>query len=477
VKLRGIASKVWLSIGIFALGYLISIGTGQVQAYATEGRLRKTAEALFPIAQQTQEAAESFHRMVRSFNDAVMTEDEAKIASAAREAEQTARALRASAGLAGVAPERQQMIESLAASLEKVGSQGRSVYGSMLRSKGDMTSELQQSSRELAGLVDRTGQGLKQLADQTAQDLQHELQSLEQGSGLQRNLNLGLLAATLLISMYFVNRMIQRSVVGPVARVIQGVEVAAGEAAQASDQVAKSGNLVADSANQQASYLHETASSLDQIASMTRSNATRAGEADRVMGNVRSEVEAATVIMHQLTGAIKDISVASRQVAGILKTIDEIAFHTNILALNAAVEAARAGEAGAGFSVVADEVRSLAHRSSEAARDVALLIEGTLAKVDSGSEMVTRSSSAFETIAEAIVGGSRLVTEIAQASETQRSGIEQISAAVTKMNEVTQTNAAMAQDTASAAETMSHQVQTTRNYIGELADVVGVAPA
>lgn len=302
---------------------------------------------------------------------------------------------------------------------------------------------------------------------------QSELQPLEANSAWQRNFNLGVLLATLLVSFVIINRTIQHSVVGPIYRVVQGVETAASAAALASDQVARSGGQVATSANEQASYLQETSASLNEIATMTRSNSERAALADRTMSEVRQQVEATTTTMQQLTVAMSDISDASHQVAGILKTIEEIAFLTNILALNAAVEAARAGEAGAGFSMVADEVRSLAHRSSEAAKNTAELVECTLSKVDGGSKMVRRSSEAFTAIASGVLGGSRVVTEIARASEEQRRGIEQISEAVSKMDQVMQANAATAQETASAAANMSSQVRTTRGFIDELAIVVG----
>lgn len=474
MRFTGIAGKVWLSIGIFAIGFLISIGFGQFQGFSTERRLRKTAAALFPLAQRTQEAAESFNRMVRSFNDAVMTEDESALDRAVQEADQTTKSLRSSATLAGVDPERQKTVSGLANSLQTVATQGRATYGGMLRAKGNLTPELQQSTRMLAEQIDSTKKGLQLLADQASKDLQSELQLLERESIWHRNLSLNLLAATLLITGFFANRTIQHSVVGPVARVIRGVEIAAGEAALASDQVAKSGGQVAGSANDQAVYLKETSASLTHFATMTRNNAELATKADRVMGDVRHEVEAATVTMQNLTVAIRDISTASHQVAGILKTIEELAFHTNILALNAAVEAARAGEAGAGFSVVADEVRSLAHRSADAAQNIAVLIEGTLAKVDGGSAMASASSKAFAAISAAIVGGSNIVADIARANEEQRRGVDQISSAVSKMDQVTQTNAALAQETAAAAATMSEQIVSTRNYIDELAELIGI---
>ncbi len=238
MKTSGIAAKVWLSIGIFAAGYLISIATGQVQGYATERRLRTTAETLFPVAQRTQDASESFLRMARNFNDAVMLEDESALDRAGQEASTTVQSLRASAALPGIAAERQQAVQRMAKAMEQVAAAGRSTYGGMLRAKGNMTPELQRQSRDLASQMEVAKTGLQALANDTAKDLQNELQALERSSGWQRGLNLTVLALTLLISVFFVNRTIQRSVIGPVARVIHGVEVAVGEASLASEQMA-----------------------------------------------------------------------------------------------------------------------------------------------------------------------------------------------------------------------------------------------
>jgi methyl-accepting chemotaxis protein len=473
MKRTGIAAKVWLSIGIFAVGYLVSIAIGQYQGHATEGRLRATAQTLFPVAQRTQDSAESFNRMMRSFNDAVMTESQTALDQAAGEGGQTVKSLRAAAALPAIAKERQASLLRLATEVDRLTQDGRSIYGAMLQSKEGLTPEIQQRSQALATRVEGTRKGLQNLADESSQALQNELQTLEANSVWQRTLSLGVLLGTLLLSFVIINRTIQKSIVGPIYRVVQGVEAAASEAALASDQVARSGGQVANSANEQASYLQETSASLNQIAAMTRSNAERTAVADRTMAEVRQKVETTTETMQQLNVAMNDISEASHQVAGILKTIEEIAFLTNILALNAAVEAARAGESGAGFSVVADEVRSLAHRSSEAAKNTAALVEGTLSKVEGGSQMVRRSSEAFTAIASGILGGSRVVTEIARASEEQRRGIEQISEAVTKMDQVTQANAATAEETASAAANMSSQVRATRGFIDDLALVVG----
>jgi len=168
------------------------------------------------------------------------------------------------------------------------------------------------------------------------------------------------------------------------------------------------------------------------------------------------------------------ISKSSQQVASVLKNIDEIAFHTNILALNAAVEAARAGEAGAGFSVVADEVRSLAHRAAEAARNSGSIIEQTVGDVGKGVEFVNHAQAAFKEVSETIGKGTELVSQIASSSNEQAMGITQIGQAIVRIESLTQRNVTNAQQTAEGAAAMTSQVGSTRRYLDELVSVVGL---
>jgi methyl-accepting chemotaxis protein len=169
---------------------------------------------------------------------------------------------------------------------------------------------------------------------------------------------------------------------------------------------------------------------------------------------------------------MNEISQASEETAKIIKTIDEIAFQTNLLALNAAVEAARAGEAGAGFAVVADEVRNLAMRAADAAKNTANLIEGSVKKIKSGSEIVARTNEAFGKVAQGAKKESELVGEIAAASQEQSQGIEQINKTVSEMEKVIQKNAANAEESASAAEEMSSQAHQMKGFVSELTGLV-----
>ena len=179
-------------------------------------------------------------------------------------------------------------------------------------------------------------------------------------------------------------------------------------------------------------------------------------------------VERANGSMTELTQSMEDISKASDETSKIIKTIDEIAFQTNLLALNAAVEAARAGEAGAGFAVVANEVRNLAMRAAEAAKNTSALIEGTVKKVREGSELVERTNTAFAEVSKSAAKVAGLVSEIAAASGEQAQGIGQINKAVAEMDKVTQQTAANAEESAAAGEELTVHAGRLKRYVADL---------
>jgi methyl-accepting chemotaxis protein len=230
---------------------------------------------------------------------------------------------------------------------------------------------------------------------------------------------------------------------------------------------------LAEGASEQAAGLEETSSSIEEMASMTKQNADNANQANTLMVETSHVVKEANHAMIELTGSMKEITTASEETAKIIKTIDEIAFQTNLLALNAAVEAARAGEAGAGFAVVADEVRNLAMRASDAARNTANLIEGSVKKIEAGSDIVAKTNEAFSKVAAGAKKVGELVGEIAAASNEQSQGVEQINKAVIEMDKVVQKNAASAEESASAAQEMNDQAERMKEFVGELAAVVG----
>jgi methyl-accepting chemotaxis protein len=263
------------------------------------------------------------------------------------------------------------------------------------------------------------------------------------------------------------------SITRPIHRIINGLSEGADQVSSASAEVSSASQSQAQGSSQQAASLEETSSSLEEMTSMTRSNADNANQASSLMTDTSRIVEHADGAMGELTVAMQEISSASDETAKIIKTIDAIAFQTNLLALNAAVEAARAGEAGAGFAVVANEVRNLAMRAAEAAQNTSNLIETTVNRVKGGSALVSKTAESFSQVTTSISKVKELVTEIAAASHEQAQGVEQINKAVSEMDQVVQQNAANAEESASASEELSAQSQQMQAMIEELAAVVG----
>ncbi|MDI1249622.1 MAG: methyl-accepting chemotaxis protein [Lacunisphaera sp.] len=244
------------------------------------------------------------------------------------------------------------------------------------------------------------------------------------------------------------------------------------QAAAAAGQVSGASQTLASGSSEQAATLEETSAALVEMAGMTQRNAENAQQAKQTAHTTRAAADAGAERMQAMRTAMQAITAASSEIAKILKTIDEIAFQTNILALNAAVEAARAGEAGAGFAVVAEEVRALAQRCAAAAKETAIKIDDSVAKSQQGARLSADVSQSFEEIQAGIRQLDSLVIEIATASSEQTQGIGQVNTSVGQMDGMTQSNAANAEQTAAAAEELAAQAAMLKEATDDLHELI-----
>jgi methyl-accepting chemotaxis protein len=268
---------------------------------------------------------------------------------------------------------------------------------------------------------------------------------------------------------------VTRSVTRPIHRIADRLSGGADQTAAAAEQVSSASQNLAGGANEQAAAVEETSSSLEELSSMTKRNAENATKANELARQAQAAAEKGANDVQSMGSAMHAIKSSSDDIAKIINTIDEIAFQTNILALNAAVEAARAGEAGMGFAVVAEEVRALAHRSAQAAKDTAGKIEGAIANAAQGVEISSQVGEALGQIVARAREVNALVAEVASGSREQSQGIEQISAAVGQMDKVVQTNAAGAEESAAASRELNQQAVSVRESVSELLELVGAS--
>ena len=246
---------------------------------------------------------------------------------------------------------------------------------------------------------------------------------------------------------------------------VAGIKTVGREVANAAAEISTSTTDLSQRTEEQAASLEETSASMEQMSATVKKNADNALQANQLTGGSRDVADRGGQVVAKAVDAMARIEDSSRKISDIIGVIDEIARQTNLLALNAAVEAARAGDAGRGFAVVASEVRSLAQRSSQAAKDIKVLITNSSSQVQEGVALVNQAGTSLTEILASIKQVADIVAEIASASSEQSTGIDQINKALTQMDEVTQQNSALVEENAASAKTLEHQSEAMNEKV------------
>jgi len=336
---------------------------------------------------------------------------------------------------------------------------------------GDLSKRVQSENYE--GFYKQLGDATNDLIDQSERiinDTVSGLQALEEGNLTHRITNE-------YEGSFDVIKQASNNTAVKLTDVVRGITNTAGEVGNGSSEIARGNAQLNDSTQEQAAALEETAASIEEITGTIQQTADNSRQANQLVTEAHQQAENGSSVVDRATGAMSGINASSKKIADIIGVIDEIAFQTNLLALNAAVEAARAGEQGRGFAVVAGEVRSLAQRSAEAAKEIKGLINESVSSVEEGSKLVDESGVALKSIVTSVQKVKDIVSEIAAASQEQASGVEQINKAIAQLDSGTQQNAAMVEEVNAASENLDEQVGNMRDLISVFDIGEDVAPA
>lgn len=328
--------------------------------------------------------------------------------------------------------------------------------------KGNLDVRLDSVQQDEIGILSRTFMGMADNLRIMVQDVDYVLSGMAEGNfDIHTQAEQSYVGAfkNLLVSIRSLNRKLSEA--------LGQINVSADQVSAGSDQVASGAQALSQGATEQASTIEELAASVNEISAQVRTNAGNAGKASTLAEEAGKKMMESNQQMQTMIGAMGEISDKSGQIGKIIKTIEDIAFQTNILALNAAVEAARAGEAGKGFAVVADEVRNLASKSAEASNSTAALIEGSVRAVENGTRIADETA---QTMLEAVEGAqqvTKIINEISQASNEQAVSINQVTQGIDQISGVIQTNSATAEESAAASEELSGQAQLLKRLVGQ----------
>jgi methyl-accepting chemotaxis protein len=454
--------RIWISISILIFGYLCSLGASSYMSISIQRRLPDISEFAVSSTKLCQEIPRSFEQQNKIYGKGVITGDPEVIAEARQQSVEVKKKLNQLKQLNGISPALKQRIDNITRRLDQYTEDS---HKTLTASSGQ---EMVEQANRLANEKKMLSTELNEISSAVRQNLSENVSDIIGHVRKSNSINMLVSLSIIAVALIFVYWVIRRSIVGILYKITEKLYESSQNVAAISSEISSGSQQLSEGANEQAESVAQVSGALGEIGAMTRQNAEDTGHARKSQDEADAVVQQLGTYMDKLAQAMSSIKFRGEEIGKIIKTIDEISFQTNLLALNAAVEAARAGEAGAGFAVVAGEVRNLAARSANAAKDTQGLIGKTVEEIQMGSRLLEDTKDAFSnTIAQNQKVG-QVIDRIAESSQEQVRHIDEINKTMSEIDQVVHRNVANAERFASVFMNLNGQSERMSFFIRQL---------
>jgi methyl-accepting chemotaxis protein len=461
--------KIWLSIGILILGYLLSIVIINNTGKRLKQELTYLESVVFPAAIISQNMLSDFQNQVKQYEDAIVMGE----ANLLEQASETSKSIQAKIqrilSLQGWHNDDKDKLSEILKQSDEFTKTASVIYKSIMgKEVSEIKEDKQRQLGDLAKKKELLSSNMTNLSNGFSDELRSRIKSSLIFFGDQQRFNIIIFVIVLVVSVFIIWFVTKRTIIKPIEFAISKLIQSGDIVSKTSADMSANSRSLSEGTNEQAANIGEVSSATEEFTNMVRKNTDNANHAKSMTSQSVRIVSEVSTHMAQLEDAMNKITESTQKAEKVIKLINEISFQTNLLALNAAIEAARAGEAGAGFAIVAGEVRNLAARASDASNDTSQLIDLITSTVANGNELSKATMLKFQenvSVSEAI---SRVAEEILASSNEQATGIHEINRSIAEISRVIQMNSANAETSAEAAQELEQQVGIMSDIVIQL---------